>query len=100
MLESIECELVGVNLRDSLMFIILSDELKMGYAALLILSTLLLLEMRELQRIEQLKMFLQLHTAIERAGEKHACNGPGVLQTKDLRKKTTDLVSDLKISSD
>ena len=78
MLESIECELVGVNLRDSLMFLILSDELKMGYTTLLILSTLLLLEIRELQRIEQLQMFLQLHTAID----KHACNGPGVLQTK------------------
>ena len=79
-LESIECELVGVNLRDSLIFIILSDELKMGYTGLLILSTLLLIEMTELQRIEQLQMFLQLHTAIERAGDEHACNGPGVLQ--------------------
>ena len=78
MLESIECELVGVNLRDSLIFIILSDELKMGYTGLLILSTLLLIKMTELQRIEQLQMFLQLHTAID----KHACNGPGVLQTK------------------
>ena len=77
MLESIECELVGVNLRDSLIFIILSDELKMGYTGLLIL---LLIEMTELQRIEQLQMFLQLRTAIERAGDEHACNGPGVLQ--------------------
>ena len=94
MLESIECELVGINLRDSLTFIILSDELKMGYTGLLILSTLLLIEMTELQRIQQLQMFLQLPTAVERAGDKHACNGPGVLQTKDLRNKTTDLVSE------
>ena len=79
-LESIECELVGVNLRDSLIFIILSDELKMGYTGLLILSTLLLIKMTELKRIEQLQMFLQLRTAIERAGDEHACNGPGVLQ--------------------
>ena len=57
MLESIECELVGVNLRDSLIFIILSDELKMGYTGLLILSTLLLIKMTELQHIEQLQCF-------------------------------------------
>ena len=80
MLESIECELVGVNLRDSLIFIILSDELKMGYTGLLILSTLLLIKMTELKRIEQLQMFLQLRTAIKRLGDEHACNGPGVLQ--------------------
>ena len=80
MLESIECELVGVNLRDSLIFIILSDELKMDYTGLLILSTLLLIELTELERIEQLQMFLQLRTAIERAGDEHACNEPGVLQ--------------------
>ena len=80
MLESIECELAGVNLRDSLIFIILSDELKMGYTGLLILSTLLLIKMTELQRTEQLQMFLHLRTAIERAGKEHACNGTGVLQ--------------------
>ena len=80
MLESIECELVGVNLRDSLIFIILSDELRMGYTGLLILWTLLLLEMKELQL--QLQMFLQLRTAIERTGDEHACNGPGVVKNK------------------
>ena len=71
---------MGVNLRDSLIFKILSDELKMGYTGLLILSTLLLIKMTELQRIEQLQMFLQLLTAIERAGDEHARNGPSVLQ--------------------
>ena len=90
---------MGVNLRDSLIFIILSDELKMGYTCLLILATLLL-EMTELRHIEQLQMFLQLHIAIERTGDEHACNGPGVLQTKDLLNKKIDLVSDLKMSSD
>ena len=91
---------MGVNLRDSMIFIILSDELKTGHTGLLILATLLLLEMTELEHIEQLQMFLQLHTAIERAGDEHACNGPGVLQTKDLLNKKIDLVSDLKMSSD
>ena len=80
MLESIECELVGVNLRDSLIFIVLSDELKMDYTGLPILSTLLLIELTELERIEQLQMFLQLRTAIERARDEHACNESGVLQ--------------------
>ena len=56
-LGSIECELLGVNLRDSLIFIILSDELTTGYTVLLILLTLLLLELTELQHIEQLQMF-------------------------------------------
>ena len=51
----------------------------MGYTGLLILSTLLLIKMTELQRIEQLQMFLQLRTAIERTGDEDACNGPGVL---------------------
>ena len=45
-------------------------------------------------------MFLQLPTAIGETGEKQACDGPDVAQTKDLRDKTGDLVSDLKISSD
>ena len=45
-------------------------------------------------------MFLQLRTAIGGAGEKQACDEPDVAQTKDLRDKTGDLVSDLKISSD
>ena len=91
---------MGVNLRDSLIFIILSDELKTRYTGLLILVTLLLLAMTELQHIEQLQMFLQLHTAVERTGDEHACNGPGVPQTKDLLNKKIDLVSDLKMSSD
>ena len=45
-------------------------------------------------------MFLQLRTAIGGTGEKQACDGPDVAQTKDLRDKAGDLVSDLKISSD
>ena len=45
-------------------------------------------------------MFLQLRTAIRGTGEKQACNGSHVAQTKNLRDKTGDLVSDLKISSD
>ena len=45
-------------------------------------------------------MFLQLGTAIGWTGEKQACDGPDVAQTKNLRDKTGDLVSDLKISSD
>ena len=32
-------------------------------------------------------MFLQLHTAIGRAGKEQACDGPDVPQTKDLREK-------------
>ena len=86
-LRSIQYELVGVNLRDSLIFIILSDELTTRYTVLLILSTLLLLELTELQRIERLQMFLQLRTAIGGTGDEHACKGQGVLQTKDLRDK-------------
>ena len=45
-------------------------------------------------------MFLQLRTAVGKTGEKQACDGPDVAQTKDLRDRTGDLVSDLKISSD
>ena len=52
---------MGVNLSDLLTFVTLSDELTAGYAGLLTLSTLLLLKLTELQRIEQLRMFLQLH---------------------------------------
>ena len=54
-----KCELVEVNLKDLLIFLTLSHELTIGYAALLNLSTLLLLEPTELQRIELLRMFLQ-----------------------------------------
>ena len=43
---------------------------------------------------------LQLRTAIGGTGEKQARDGPDVTQTKDLRDKTGDLVSDLKIPSD
>ena len=45
-------------------------------------------------------MFLQLRTTIGGTGEKQACEGKDVAQTKDLGDKTGDLVSDLKISSD
>ena len=41
---------MGVNLRDLLIFITLSDELTTGYAGLLILPTLLLFELTELQQ--------------------------------------------------
>ena len=40
---------MGVNLRDLLIFITLSDELTTGYVGLLILPTLLLFELTELQ---------------------------------------------------
>ena len=43
---------MGVNLRDLLIFITLSDELTTGYVGLLILPTLLLFELTELQRRE------------------------------------------------
>ena len=49
-----ECELVEVNLGDLLIFVTLSDELTTGYAGLLTLSKLLLLELAESQW-----MFLQ-----------------------------------------
>ena len=84
-LESTECELRGVNLGDLLIFVTLSDELTTEYTGLLTLTTLLLLEKTELQRIERLQMFLQLHTAIGGTEEKLACGGPDVAQTKDLR---------------
>ena len=66
-LESIECELVGVNLRDLLILVTLSVELTTGYAGLLTLSTLLILKLTE--RIEQLQMFSQLRTAIGGTGD-------------------------------
>ena len=74
---------MGVNLRDLLIFVTLSDELATGYSVSLALSTLLL-ERTELQRVERSRMFLQLPTAIGGTGEKQACNGPDVAQTKDL----------------
>ena len=89
-----------VNLRDLLISVTLSDELTTVYAGLLTLSTLLLLELTELQRIEQLQMFLQLRTAIGGTWDEHVCDGPDVVQTKDLRDKTGDIVSELKIPSD
>ena len=89
-----------MNLRDLLIFVTLSDELTTGYSGFLTLSTLLLLERTELQCVERLRVFLQLRTAIGGTGEKQARDGPDVAQTKDLRDKTGDLVSDLKISSD
>ena len=73
------------------------------YACLLTLWTLLLLELTELQRTEQLRMFLQLRTAIRGTGEEHTCDEvrwSGCGTNKDLRGKTGDVVSDLKISSD
>ena len=45
-------------------------------------------------------MFLQLCKTIGGTGDESACDGPDVAQTKDLRDKTGDLISDLKISSD
>ena len=47
-----------MNLEDLLIFITLSDELTTGYTGLITLSTLLLLEQIELQRIERLWMLL------------------------------------------
>ena len=88
-----------MNLRDLLIFVTLSDELTTGYSGFLTLSTLLLLERTELQCVERLRVFLQLRTAIGGTGEKQARDGPDVAQTKDLRDKTGDLVSDLKIPS-
>ena len=54
----------------------------------------------ELQRVKRLQMFIQLCTAIGGTGYEHACDELDVAQKKDLRDKTGDLVSDLKISSD
>ena len=67
---------MGVSLSDLLIFVTLSDELTTGYAGLLTLSTLLLLELTELQRIEQLRMFLHLRKAIGGTGDKRVCDGP------------------------
>ena len=39
-------------------------------------------------RIEQLRMFLQLRITKGGTGGKQACDGPVVAQTKDLRDKT------------
>ena len=91
---------MGVNLSDLLILVTLSDELTTGCAGLLTLSTLLLLKLTELPCIEQLQMFLQLHRAIGGTGDERACNGPDVVQTKDLHDKTGDLIPDLKISPD
>ena len=91
---------MGVNLRYLLIFIALSHELTTGYARLLTLSTLLLLELTELQRIERLWMFLELGKTIGVTGDERPCDGLDVVQTKDLREKTGDLISDLKILSD
>ena len=44
-------------------------------------------------------MFLQLRKAIGGKRDERACDGSDV-KTKDLRDKTGDLISDLKISSD
>ena len=57
------------------------DEPTTGYTGLLTLSTLLLLERTKLKDIEQLRMFLQLRTAMGGTGEKQACYGPDVAQT-------------------
>ena len=43
-------------------------------------------------------MVLQVRTTIGDTGDEHACDGPDVVQTNDLRDKTGNLVSDLKIS--
>ena len=45
-------------------------------------------------------MLIQLCIAIGGTGYEHACDELDVAQTKGLRDKTGDLVSDLKISSD
>ena len=89
-----------MNLRDLLIFATLSDELTTGCSGLLTLSTLILLELTELQLRERLRMFLQLRKAIGGKRDERACDGSDVVKTKDLRDKTGDLISDLKISSD
>ena len=99
-LEWIECESVGVNLRDLVTFVTLSDESTTGYSDLLTLSILILLELTELQRIERLRMFLQWCRALGGTVDKHACDGPDIAQTKNWHQKTGDVVSKLKISSD
>ena len=75
---------MGVNLRDLLIFVTLSDELITGYSGFLTLSALLLLELTELQRIERLRMFLQLRTAIGVTGEEQVYDGPDVTQTEKI----------------
>ena len=40
-------------------------------------------------------MLLQLPTAIRGTGGENACGEPDAVQTKDLRNKTGDLLSDL-----
>ena len=75
---------MGVNLRDLLIFVTLSDELITEYSGFLTLSALLLLELTELQRIERLRMFLQLRTAIGGKGEEQVYDGPDVTQTEKI----------------
>ena len=70
---------MGVSLGDLLIFVTLSDELTTGYAGLLTLSTLLLLELTELQPIDQLRMFLQLCKAIGGTGDERVCHRPDVV---------------------
>ena len=89
---------MGVNLRDLLIFVTPSDELTIGYSGLLTLSTLLLHKLTELQRTEQLQK--SLHKAKGATEKEQACDGRDFAQTEDLRAKTEDLESDLKISSD
>ena len=44
-------------------------------------------------------MFLQLRKAIGGTRDERTCDETGVVQTKDSRDETGDLISDLKISS-
>ena len=86
---------MGVNLRDLLILVTPSAELTIGYSGLLTLSTLLLHKLRELQRTEHLQK--SLHKAKGGAEKEQACDGPDFTQTEDLRAKTGDLESDVKI---
>ena len=88
---------MSVRLRDLLIFVTLSDELTTRYSGLLTLSTLLLLELTELQRIKGLKIFYSYVQQYEKTGEEQACDGPDIAQTKDVCDKTGELVSDMKI---
>ena len=88
-----------MNLGDLAIFVTLSDELTTEYPCLLTLSTLLLLELAELQRIERSRMFLQLCAAIGGPGWKQACDGPDVAHTKDLCDKTGEKDTPLLFSS-
>ena len=92
-----ECELVGVNLGDLLISVTLLDELTIGYSGLLTLSTT---RTDRITTFRTITMFLQLLTTTGETGDEYTCDGPDVAQTKDLRDKTGDLVSDLKIPSD